>query len=132
VCRRARRHSFSGFAIGGLVPRAPDIQLVEGMIEAVQGEIGDRSLHIFGLGKPDLVSRLFELGLNSLDSSSYVNLASDGRLWENPGFQLPDPTPTDRLHLALRNLPAATGSRCPLSAYSGFLAGSIESATAAW
>jgi tRNA-guanine family transglycosylase len=125
-------HSFSGFAIGGLVPRARDIQLVEGMIEAVQGEIGDRPLHIFGLGKPDLVSRLFELGVDSVDSSSYVKLAADGRLWENPGFQLPDPTPTDRLHLALRNLAAATSSRVPLSAYSGFLSGSIESATPAW
>ena len=114
------------------MPRARDMQLVEGIIEAVQGEIGDRPLHIFGLGKPDLVSRLFELGVDSVDSSSYVKLAADGRLWENPGFQLPNPTPTDRLHLALRNLAAATSSRVPLSAYSGFLSGSIESATPAW
>jgi tRNA-guanine family transglycosylase len=115
-------HSFSGFAIGGLVPRARDIQLIEGMIEAVQGEIGDRPLHVFGLGKPELVSRLFDLGVDSVDSSSYVKLAADGRLWEAPDFQLPDPTPTDRLHFALRNLAAATRSRTPLSTYSGFLA----------
>ena len=119
-------HSFSGFAIGGLVPRARDIQLIEGMIEAVQGEIGARPLHVFGLGKPELVSRLFELGIDSVDSSSYVKLAADGRLWEDPEFQLPDPTPTDRLHFALRNLAAATRSRVPLSTYSGFLGDPAE------
>jgi tRNA-guanine family transglycosylase len=125
-------YPFSGFAIGGLAPRARDVQLIEGMIEAVQNEIGDRPLHVFGLGKPELVSRLFKLGVDSVDSSSYVKLAAAGRLWEDPGFQLPDPTPTDRLHFALRNLAAATGSRIPLSAYSGFLAGSAEIASPAW
>jgi hypothetical protein len=68
-----------------------------------------------------LVSRLFEIGVDSVDSSSYVKLAADGRLWEDPDFQLPDPTPTDRLQFALRNLAAATRSRVTLSAYSGFL-----------
>jgi queuine/archaeosine tRNA-ribosyltransferase len=121
-------HPFSGFAIGGLVPRARDTQLVEGMIEAVQGEIGDRPLHVLGLGKPEIVSRLFELGVDSVDSSSYVKMAADGRLWEDPDFKLPDPNPTDRLHLALRNLAAATRSCVPLSAYSGFLTRPAESA----
>lgn len=88
------------------------------MIEAVQGEIGDRPLHVFGLGKPELVSRLFDRGVDSVDSSSYVKLAADGRLWEDPDFQLPDPAPTERLHFALTNLATASRIRVPLSVYS--------------
>jgi queuine/archaeosine tRNA-ribosyltransferase len=49
-CAVLAAHCFSGFAIGGLVQRARDIQLVEGMIEAVQAEIGNRPLHVFGIG----------------------------------------------------------------------------------
>lgn len=71
-------HPFSGFAIGGLVPRVRDTQLIEGMIEAVQGEIGERPLHVFGLGKPGLVSRLFELGVDSVDSS-FIRKTRGGR-----------------------------------------------------
>jgi tRNA-guanine family transglycosylase len=120
---RLASHPFNGFAIGGLVPRARDFALVEAMIAAVQSEIGDRPLHIFGLGKPQSTSRLFELGVDSVDSSSYVKLAADGRLWDDSDYQLSDPTPTDRLHFAIRNLVTATSSRAPLSALSvGFLA----------
>lgn len=120
---RLASHPFNGFAIGGLVPRARDFALVEAMIAAVQSEIGDRPLHIFGLGKPESTSRLFELGVDSVDSSSYVKLAADGRLWDDSDYQLSDPTPTDRLHFAIRNLVTATSSRAPLSALSvGFLA----------
>jgi hypothetical protein len=36
------------------------MKLIEGMIEAVQGEIDDRALHVFGIGKPELVRRLFD------------------------------------------------------------------------
>jgi helicase len=50
-----------------------------------------------------------------VDSSSYVKYAANGKLWGNPDFQIDDPTPTDRLHLALCNLAAATGKTLPLS-----------------
>ena len=47
------RHPFDGFAIGGLVPRARDLELVLAIVAAVHEQIGDRPLHVFGLGKPE-------------------------------------------------------------------------------
>lgn len=108
-------HPFDGFAIGGLVPRARDWGLISSMVTAVRSEIGDRPLHVFGLGTPAMTSRLFDLGVDSVDSSSYVKMAADGSLWSDPTFRLADPTPTDRLRLALTNLATATKTNLPLS-----------------
>jgi helicase len=108
--------SFDGVAIGGLVPRARDLSAVLAIVEAVRNEIGERPLHVFGLGKPEIIEALFRAGVDSVDSSSYVKLAAEGRLWSNPERQIDDPTPTDRLHLALCNLAFATGRTLPLSA----------------
>lgn len=109
---------FDGIAVGGLVPRSHDTVLVTAIVEAVRGEVGDLPLHVFGLGKPETAELLFRAGVDSVDSSSYVQLAADGRLWSHPGFHIHDPSPTDRLHLALCNLAAATGRTLPLSASS--------------
>lgn len=106
---------FDGLAIGGLVPRARDPALVDAWVDAVRSELPDGPLHVFGLGEPAVVRRLFERGVQSVDSSSYVRLAASGRSWGTAG-QLGDPSPTERLHLALCNLAAATGAALPLSA----------------
>lgn len=106
---------FAGVAIGGLVPRARDIDLVLAIVAAVREEIGGLPLHVFGLGRPDLVERLFAAGVDSVDSSAYVQLAAEGRLWGQPR-RLADPSPAERLHLALCNLATATGRALPLSA----------------
>jgi helicase len=106
-------HPFDGFALGGLVPRARDLDLIVEMIQGVQAEIGDRPLHVFGLGKPETSSQLFALGVDSVDSSSYVKLAADGRQWNSPDERLPDPSPLDRLHLAITNLASATRTTLP-------------------
>jgi len=116
VCARAYRDTaFDGTAIGGLVPRARDPDTVIAIVKAVRNELPDRPLHVFGLGKPELVRMLFEAGVDSVDSSAYVKLAADGRLWSNPEFHLADPSPTERLHLALCNLAVANGETLPLS-----------------
>jgi helicase len=116
-CARAYAGApFDGVAIGGLVPRARDLSTLLAIVETVRNEIGERPLHVFGLGKPEIIEALFRAGVDSVDSSSYVKLAADGRLWSNPARQIDDPTPTDRLHLALCNLAYATGSTLPLSA----------------
>jgi tRNA-guanine family transglycosylase len=112
------KHPFDGFAIGGLVPRARDWELVSSIVEAVRQAIGDRPLHIFGLGKPTTTIKLFEMGVDSVDSSSYVKLAADGRLWENPGFKLLDPSTPELLQLAISNLATATKRLMPLSVVS--------------
>jgi helicase len=106
---------FDGIAIGGLVPRARDLNGVLAIIEAVRSEVGDLPLHVFGLGKPETIGALYNAGADSVDSSSYVQLAADGRLWSNPALRIHEPSPTDRLHLALCNLATATMHTLPLS-----------------
>lgn len=107
---------FDGIAIGGLVPRATNQALIESIVRTVRDVIPELPLHIFGLGKPELTDWLFGLGIDSVDSSSYVKLAADGRLWGRQDFRINDPSPTDRLHLALCNLANATKSTLSLSA----------------
>lgn len=106
---------FDGIAIGGLVPRVHQTELILAIVSAVRAEIRDLPLHIFGLGHPNLVSKLFACGADSVDSSSYVRLAADGKLWSDPTFICQDPSPMDRLHLALCNLASATSRTLPLS-----------------
>ncbi len=97
------------------MPRAHDPALVLEIVESVRSELPALPLHVFGLGKPNLVDMLFKAGVDSVDSSSYVKLAADGRLWSDPDYLIKDPSPTDRLHLALCNLATATGAAMPLS-----------------
>lgn len=106
---------FDGVAIGGLVPRSKDLSLVLSIVEAVRAEIPDLPLHVFGLGHPNMISRLYEAGVNSVDSSSYIKYAASGKLWSNPDLVIEEPTATDRLHLALWNLATATGKTLPLA-----------------
>jgi len=116
ICARAYAGAaFDGVAIGGLVPRAQDLPTVLAIVEAVRAEIGNRPLHVFGLGKPEIVEMLFKAGVDSVDSSAYVQLAAEGRLWSKPELRIVQATTTDRLHLALCNLATATGQSLPLS-----------------
>jgi queuine tRNA-ribosyltransferase-like protein len=107
---------FEGLAIGGLVPRAGDRHLVLRIAAAVRDAVPDRPLHVFGLGKPEIVEDLFARGVQSVDSSAYVKLAADGRLWGHPPVEVPGASAAERLNLALCNLAAATRTTLPLSA----------------
>jgi tRNA-guanine family transglycosylase len=109
--------SFEGIAIGGLVPRARNRKLVLSIVDAVREVVPDKPVHVFGLGKPDLVKELYEHGVQSVDSSSYVKLAASGRLWTDPMARYAELTQTDRLNLAICNLAAATGKTLPLSTW---------------
>lgn len=106
---------FEGIAIGGLVPRVKDKPLVLAIVEAVRSEIGNVPLHILGLGNPEMIQELYRVGVDSVDSSSYVRYAADGKLWSDPNRCISDPTPTDRLHLAICNLAMATSKTLPLA-----------------
>ena len=107
--------SFEGIAIGGLVPRVKDRKLILKIVETVRAEVGDRFLHIFGLGQPDLVTDLYQAGIDSVDSSAYVKLAADGKLWAAGHQHNSDISPLERIHLALCNLAVASGAHLPLS-----------------
>ena len=50
---------FDGFAIGGLVPRTCDLSTVLAIVEAVRNEIGERPLHVLGLGNLKSSRRYF-------------------------------------------------------------------------
>lgn len=118
VCIRAYRElPFEGIAIGGLVPRARDIQSVIAIVDAVVAEADGRPVHAFGMGKPGLVRRLFEHGVTSVDSSAYVKLAAEGRWWGDERLRIHDPAPLERLHLALCNLALASQATLPLQAF---------------
>lgn len=107
---------FDGIAIGGLVPRVGDLEEVLAIVDAVRAAVPNKPLHVFGLGKPGIVEALFGRGVQSVDSSSYVKLAADGKLWGQPSVHLTDASPAERLHLALCNLAMATQRTLPLSA----------------
>jgi helicase len=106
---------FDGLAIGGMVPRVNDFKSVLDIVDSVRSEVPDKPLHVFGLGKPELVDTLFKNGVQSVDSSSYVKLAADGKLWGQPTVKLGDASPAERLQLALCNLAMATQRVLPLS-----------------
>ncbi len=80
-------HAFDGLAIGGLVPRAHDSALVLRIVEGIRAIAPTVPLHVFGLGRPGLSRQLFEAGADSVDSSSYVKLAADGRSWSDPSLR---------------------------------------------
>ena len=67
------------------------------------------------LGKPEIVAQLFEAGVDSVDSSAYVQEALAGRLWGDPSPIMEQPTVTECLHLALCNLAMAAQQTLPLS-----------------
>jgi helicase len=104
-----------GIAIGGLVPRVSNFATVLEIVKEVRNTLPDRPVHVFGLGKPGIVDALYRHGVQSVDSSSYVKLAADGRLWGQPHLHLADASPVERLQLALCNLAIAAQHTLPLS-----------------
>jgi tRNA-guanine family transglycosylase len=107
-------HEFEGFGIGGLASGGGDESFVKAVVAETRAAIGERPLHVFGIGKPDRAEMAFEAGATSVDSSSYVQAAASGRMWGR-GESLKDPSVTDQVHIALCNLAAATETPVPLS-----------------
>lgn len=104
---------FEGLAIGGLVPRVSDRELITTLVKSIRELFPDLPLHVFGLGQPGLVRHLFDLGVDSIDSSTYVKLAADGQTWDRKSAES-DLSPFDRMHLALANLATASQRALPL------------------
>lgn len=63
---------FDGFSLGGMVPRVRDPRLIFEIVEAIREVDGTRPLHVFGIGSPGLMRALFERGVDSADSSSFL------------------------------------------------------------
>lgn len=67
---------FDGFAIGGLLPKRSRFYEIIDLITAVRRKIGDKQLHIFGLGGPSTFPLMVYAGVDSCDSSSYMKAGS--------------------------------------------------------
>ena len=105
---------FDGIAIGGLVPKLRQEEHVLAIVDVVRKAVPHLPIHALGVGKPELVKKFYARGVQSVDSSSYVKMAADGKLWGETRV-LKDASPMERLHLALCNLAMATGATMPLS-----------------
>ncbi|MEW8288113.1 MAG: tRNA-guanine transglycosylase [Candidatus Thiodiazotropha endolucinida] len=116
-CAKAYTHcDFDGIAIGGLVPRLRDRENLFRIVKTIRKLVRNKPLHVFGVGKPEIVADLYRLGVQSVDSSSYVKLAAEGKMWSQSDFCLPDASAIERLHLAIYNLAHACQAAIPLSA----------------
>ncbi len=73
-------YPFSGFALGGMVPRVRRPEEIIEIVRAIRAVDSERPLHVFGMGSPKLISDLFCAGVDSVDSSSYVRAAGDGKI----------------------------------------------------
>lgn len=66
---------FAGFALGGMVPRLKRPDTIVEIISGIRRVDARRPLHVFGIGTPTLVKALFDHGVDSVDSSSFVRSA---------------------------------------------------------
>lgn len=97
-------HPFDGFALGGMVPRISRPDTILAIVEAIRSVEPTRPLHIFGIGQPKLIRRLFDAGVDSVDSSSYVQYAADRKYLD----------PSTGEYQVVANLPDDLGA-CPCS-----------------
>lgn len=65
-------HDFDGWALGGMVPRVRDPRTIFKIVDAIREVDNTRPLHVFGIGNPGLLRALFERGVDSADSSSFL------------------------------------------------------------
>jgi 7-cyano-7-deazaguanine tRNA-ribosyltransferase len=72
-------HPFDGFALGGMIPRLSKPEQILEIVETIRQVDSVRPLHVFGVGVPSLMRRLFDAGVSSTDSSTYVRQAISGR-----------------------------------------------------
>lgn len=72
-----RKGNFDGFAIGGLIFKRSNHRNLIDLIIAIRKRIGDKPLHVFGLGGPSMIPLLTYLGVDSFDSSSFLSAGSN-------------------------------------------------------
>ena len=94
---------FDGVALGGMVPRVKNRKFVLECIKIVREILPEIPLHVLGLGNPNFLKELYQAGVDSVDSSSYVKAAADGMNWVR-GEKIDCQLNTDRLFCAIQNL----------------------------
>jgi len=79
-----KKANFDGFAIGGLVKKRSNFHKVIDLVYAVRKKIGDKPLHIFGLGGVSMIPLLVYIGADTFDSSAFLTAGSK-RIYFRPG-----------------------------------------------
>lgn len=73
------------------------------IVEAVRQQVGDGiSLHVTGIGNPEVAKRLSARGVESMDGASYVRAADRGVQWD-AGSVLADGSKIEKAHMAIAN-----------------------------
>lgn len=108
-------HPFHGYALGGMVPRASQPQEIVDIVKAIRDVDPIRPLHVFGIGTPRTVRLLFENGVDSVDSSSYIRHGVSGQ-------KLDPETGTYRLCRSPRQEGSTSGKSSNLLASAGEIA----------
>ncbi len=65
-------YDFHGFALGGMVPRISQPEQILEIVDSIRKVDHHRPLHVFGIGKPQLVRMLFDHDVDSVDSSTFI------------------------------------------------------------
>ncbi len=98
------RLPIDGVALGGVAGRRQEWGACLDFVRRVRARMGRLPLHVFGVGSFERVRQMQEAGADTVDSSSPLRAALSGRLAGSPGLGIPDPSPVERMHLALTNL----------------------------
>jgi len=71
-----RKGDFDGFAIGGLIFKRSNFRELIDLIIAIRKRVGEKPIHVFGLGGPLMIPLLTYLGADTFDSSSFLSAGS--------------------------------------------------------
>jgi len=86
VIRHLRNYGeFDGYALGSLMKIYSDYSFLTDMILTIKREIKDKPLHVYGLGGIVIIPLLIYLGVDSMDSSSFV-IAASNKSYFMPNF----------------------------------------------
>ena len=82
IMEELRDLPFDGFALGGMVPRSRNPELIIEIVRTLRKIESKRPIHVFGIGNPKLISMLKEAGADSTDSSSFLRNTADKKYLE--------------------------------------------------
>lgn len=90
VGEKLSKFDFDGYGIGGLVPRVNDpvevVEIVLGVREVITEE---KPIHVFGLASFRILPILFLLDVDTVDTSTYIQSAANGKYFCPGGGSAP-------------------------------------------
>lgn len=115
-----------GVALGGVAGRRENWGDSLDFVRRVRARLGRLPLHVFGVGAFERVRQIQEAGADTVDSSSPLRLALSGNLAGSPGLGIEDPSPIERMHLALTNIARLSCAPLGLDSTAFLLGGRIS------